>query len=429
MMDSITRGKLIKQRGVIKGKLTRALNYVNSFSVNDNLANLHARQAKLRDIWDQYDEVQLRLETEDEEDHGADREEFEHIYFEVEGNIVSIMNSQPIVKHDSSIKSERSSHSIHSETPDINNIKLPRISLPSSNGELGSWNQFRDTFESLVVNNQLLSEVQKFHYLISVLKGQPKELIQNLPVTSANFKVAYEIICERYNNKRLIAMQHVRALLTLPSAHKNSESEIRHLINQVVSNKNALEAMDLPIPLEDLLISQMIMERLDKYTKMEFESRFDNQGFPSLDDLKQFLEGKCQTLQLVQGENQKSCETEDRFKHNKSYKNFKQSYVNTITACVVCKGSHALFRCDEFISMNVQRRIGIIKQHKLCNNCLRGNHHAMECKSKRSCFKCNRHHHTLLHMRSHTTPSHHESIQNRQGTIKIKKPLRQYGLS
>jgi hypothetical protein len=36
------------------------------------------------------------------------------------------------------------------------------------------------TFEALIVNNTILSNVQKFYYLIASLKNEAKDLISNL---------------------------------------------------------------------------------------------------------------------------------------------------------------------------------------------------------------------------------------------------------
>jgi hypothetical protein len=80
------------------------------------------------------------------------------------------------------------------------------------NGDACKWLQFRDIFQALIINNDVLSDVQKFHYLISSLKGEAKMLIVHLPVTSDNFAVAWELVTQPYNNIQLIAMKHVKQL-------------------------------------------------------------------------------------------------------------------------------------------------------------------------------------------------------------------------
>ena len=63
-------------------------------------------------------------------------------------------------------------------------IKLAVISLPTFEGETTSWLHYRDTFEALIVTNNALSNVQKFHYRIASLKGEAKGVISNLQITN-----------------------------------------------------------------------------------------------------------------------------------------------------------------------------------------------------------------------------------------------------
>jgi len=78
-------------------------------------------------------------------------------------------------------------------------IKLPKIAFPTFEGNTCSWLHFRDTFEALIVNNPVLSNVQKFHYLIASLKYEAKDLISNLQITNENFLVAWQLVTLRYN--------------------------------------------------------------------------------------------------------------------------------------------------------------------------------------------------------------------------------------
>jgi len=88
--------------------------------------------------------------------------------------------------------------------------------LPTFEGDTSSWLHFRDIFEALIVNNKTLSNVQKFHYLIGSLKSEAKDLISNLQTTNENFLVAWQLVKQRYNNKRLIVMIHAKHLCQMP---------------------------------------------------------------------------------------------------------------------------------------------------------------------------------------------------------------------
>jgi len=72
----------------------------------------------------------------------------------------------------------------------------------------------------LIVNNAALSNVQKFHNIIASLKLEAKVLISKLKVKNENFLVAWQLLTQRYNNKRLIAMMHAKHLYQMPQVRK-----------------------------------------------------------------------------------------------------------------------------------------------------------------------------------------------------------------
>jgi hypothetical protein len=132
-------------------------------------------------------------------------------------------------------------------------IKLPTIEIPKFGGQKTEFKYFYDTFSSLIINNQVLDNVKKLHYLLSSVTNEAHQLIQNLPVTQQNFHVAWSLLCDRYNNERLIAAVHVKSSLSLPVINKESATDLRALINQFQSSLNAIKALDLSIPLHEVL--------------------------------------------------------------------------------------------------------------------------------------------------------------------------------
>jgi hypothetical protein len=59
-----------------------------------------------------------------------------------------------------------------------------------------------DTLEALIVNNATITNVKKSHYVIASLKKEAKDLVSNLQITNENFAVAWQLVTQRYNNKR-----------------------------------------------------------------------------------------------------------------------------------------------------------------------------------------------------------------------------------
>lgn len=61
-------------------------------------------------------------------------------------------------------------------------VKLPRIELPTFDGNYEEWTAFYDAFISLIHNNSNLSNVNKMHYLRSSLQGTAFAMISRLKV-------------------------------------------------------------------------------------------------------------------------------------------------------------------------------------------------------------------------------------------------------
>jgi len=52
-------------------------------------------------------------------------------------------------------------------------------------------------------------------------------LISNLQISNENFLVALQLVTQRYNNTRLIAMMHAKPLRQMPEIRKGDASSLR----------------------------------------------------------------------------------------------------------------------------------------------------------------------------------------------------------
>jgi hypothetical protein len=88
-------------------------------------------------------------------------------------------------------------------------------------------------FKAMIRENDSLPEIQKFRYLKSLLSGEVERLISNLPMTANNYIIAWKLLVERYENKRLLAASHIRQLLGLKQLHKEYANEFAELGNAI----------------------------------------------------------------------------------------------------------------------------------------------------------------------------------------------------
>jgi hypothetical protein len=190
-MDEDQRKRLTKQRAVAKGMLTRMQDFIKTGT--PDLPELQVRLNRLPNILIKFETAQDELEANDELDRSEDRILFEAQYY-LKARFHELLHKT----HGSADSSSEhgSNSSICSTHASSGYVKLPSIELPSFDGTVSKWFHFRDTFDSLIIQNRTLPNVQKLHYLLSSLKGEAKALISNLPITNDNFSVAWGLVTQ-----------------------------------------------------------------------------------------------------------------------------------------------------------------------------------------------------------------------------------------
>lgn len=93
-------------------------------------------------------------------------------------------------------------------------LKLPQIQINKFDGAYFRWLEFKDTFENLIHNNDRIPPINKFHYLISYLQGDAARVISNFEVSANNYVSAWDLLCSRYNNKRILINHHLNSILS-----------------------------------------------------------------------------------------------------------------------------------------------------------------------------------------------------------------------
>jgi hypothetical protein len=148
----------------------------------------------------------------------------------------------------------------------------------------------------------------------------------------------------------------------------------------VTSNLNAFQALEVNVPIQDLMLNHLILSTIDSETQKEWEimtaPRLD---IPPTTELVTFQESRCQAFKLLQtmqsAEVQFTTSRASRAPHSTGHKvsNPSCTYVATQIQCSVCHASHRLFECDQFLKMSVKQRFNHIKQSRLCSNCVQVN--------------------------------------------------------
>ena len=109
-----------------------------------------------------------------------------------------------------------------------NNVKLPKLEIPSFNGDLLNWRSFWEQFSISVHEKTNLSNTEKLVYLHQALKdGTAKHLIEGLSDMGDCYPEAIECLKTGFDRPQLIHQAHVKAIIEAPAVCEGSGKELR----------------------------------------------------------------------------------------------------------------------------------------------------------------------------------------------------------
>lgn len=229
-----------------------------------------------------------------------------------------------------------------------NQIKLPQIKLPQFSGSYDSWLEFRDTFQSLIHDNEQVGQIQKFHYLRAALQGTAAQVIHAIEFTAANYKLAWDSLIDRYDNTSVLIHTHVKGLFNLPQLLKESSAELRSFVDQISKNLRSLEILGQPTDQWDTLLVYLVTSKLDTKTMREWEERKGNE-VPTLEEMKKFLRTKADLLETL--------DLNKNIEKQKLQPQKSKAYLATAASkCPLCQLEHQLFNCDKFMKLSPHQR-------------------------------------------------------------------------
>lgn len=287
------------------------------------------------------------------------------------------------------------------------NIKLPHIQLPTFTGHYDDWPTYNDIFTSLVHHNITLSKVQKLHYLKASVADEAASLLKHISVTESNYEQAWDILKQRYGNKKLIVNSLLRRLFQQPKINTPNAIQLKRLLDTTTECLSSLQNLNLPVESWDLIIIYIIVQRLDPETHKaweEYSFHRNSEDLPTWQEMKNFLDCKFRTMELVTYTPQT--------KELKSYKQKTFQISTTEKICIKCKENHTLCHCEEFIKLLPDERIGFVKNKNLCYNCLLPGHPVFKCRLRISCRICGKRHHSLLHKTINGLETNYKQVED-----------------
>ena len=151
---------------------------------------------------------------------------------------------------------------------------LPRIKLPNFSGEYKSWRSFYDLFTRMIRNNKDLSDAEKMHYLKTCVTGEAARLISNVPASSENFIVAWDLLISTYENKPFLISAQLDRIYDIKPLKVKSAQGMRSLRTTVLETVGALRALGCAVDQWDPLLVHYLVKLFDPQSCEIWEMKF-----------------------------------------------------------------------------------------------------------------------------------------------------------
>ncbi|XP_065891564.1 uncharacterized protein [Dysidea avara] len=137
-------------------------------------------------------------------------------------------------------------------------IKLPKLNLPSFDGNILNWQEFWDIFKS-TIHEQDLPNVTKVSYLKGVLRGAAATAVGGISVTNENYDTAIRLLTDKFGKREVIIDTLYSQLQFLPVA-TNQSSDVKSTFESIEKILRQLEAVKEDINNQKVLIQQVLSQ-------------------------------------------------------------------------------------------------------------------------------------------------------------------------
>ena len=182
----------------------------------------------------------------------------------------------------------------------------------------------------------------------TTLTDEPSLLIKHLPLTNESYLVAWRLLVNRYENKKLLVNAQLKRIMSIPKVNHESAHDIKRLLDSTTKCLLALENLEINVNTWDAIMVFITVQRLPFETHQRWEESFNTTAIATWKDLQEFLEARFHTLEAINPKEGKSFE--------KKSKGHTALIVNSNAMCFICKKTHSLHSWDVFLKLSPKER-------------------------------------------------------------------------
>ena len=144
-------------------------------------------------------------------------------------------------------------------------------------------------FGHAVHENKSLSKIDKFTYLKSSLFGRAAETISGLPITSANYDSAWQLLEKQFGDKQRLISNFMDRLVKLPAVAEGKDvGRLRSFVGQVEVIIRGLQSLSVDQSTFGSLLIPILLGKLPEDIKLQV-TRFISSEIWNLKELLELL--------------------------------------------------------------------------------------------------------------------------------------------
>ena len=165
------------------------------------------------------------------------------------------------------------------------NIRMPKLSVPSFDGNVLDFRGFWDQFNVAVHSNDRLSEIEKFTYLKGLVKKSASNLLCGLSLTKDNYSKAIDLLNERFGNSQTLISSNMDVLVKIPKVENIADvKKLRVVYDSLETSIRNLSDLGVERETYGSLLINIIFERIPSELRVIISRTFKDDKW-SLDGL------------------------------------------------------------------------------------------------------------------------------------------------
>ena len=284
-------------------------------------------------------------------------------------------------------------------------LTLPQPDLPVFDGDPTQYCDFIRTFENLI-ELKTSSSSARLYYFVQYTSGQVQELMRSClsMKEEQGYREARKLLLERYGQPYKIATAFVERISNTSPIKADDGPGLQRFSILLTSCSNTLREIGYISKLENPDELRKIVDRLSFSLKLSWREKVDTvmqkeNREVTVKDITDFIVARARVAnhpifgRIMNDSKQsgfsKTGKQQPRVKSYATQSNLLQPYhatgVSKDVKCPSSNSTHWLSQCAAFKKMSVEDRYKLVREKKLCMNCLVPSDIVRDCRKKSFC--------------------------------------------